>query len=180
MPLKLNVGLSKKIGQPDYGSIGANCNVELEIEQSLLFHDLDGFHDKVRQAFVACNQAVKDELYRQQQPAGERAAAPNGSNGNGHTVNGNGQSRLRANSQRPRRDNTRAATASQVRAIEAITKRRNINLEEILWNDFGYSQPGELSITEASKLIDELKAPANGQTNGHSNGQGNGHPGGER
>jgi hypothetical protein len=170
VPLKLNVGLSKKIGQPDYGSIGANCQIELEIEQSLLFNDLDGFHDKVRQAFVACNQAVKDELYRQQQSASERAAAPNGSNGNSHAQNGNGQGRLPANNQRPRRDNIRAATASQVRAIEAIAKRRNLQLDEILWNDFGYSQPGELSITEASKLIDDLKASANGQPNGQSNG----------
>jgi hypothetical protein len=64
MPLKLNVGLTKKIGQPNYGSLGASCHLEIELEQSLLFADLDGFHERVRSTFIACRQAVFDELAR--------------------------------------------------------------------------------------------------------------------
>ena len=64
MPMKLSIGLSKKIGLPDYGSLGASCNVELELDQALIGSDLDGFHDRVRRTFVACRQAVDDELAR--------------------------------------------------------------------------------------------------------------------
>ncbi|MHB1038188.1 MAG: hypothetical protein ACYC0Y_26485, partial [Pirellulales bacterium] len=62
--LKLNVGVCKKVGQPDYGSLGATCNVELELDQALLTGDLDLFQERVRQAYVACTQAVNDELAR--------------------------------------------------------------------------------------------------------------------
>ena len=64
MPLKLSVGLSKKVGQPAYGSLGASCHVEVDLETALVFEDLDGFQQRVRQVYVACNQAVNDELAR--------------------------------------------------------------------------------------------------------------------
>src|SRR5882757_6582107 len=76
MPLKLSVGLSRKVGQPDYGSLGASCGVEVELDPTLLRDDLDGFHASVRDAFVACRQAVNDELSRLGSPTGGRPPAP--------------------------------------------------------------------------------------------------------
>ena len=61
--LRLNVGTNRKIGQPDYGSAGASCNLELELDTTL-FQDLDGLQQVVRRAYAACNQAVNDELAR--------------------------------------------------------------------------------------------------------------------
>ena len=141
MPLKVSVGLSKKIGLPDYGSLGASCHVEVELDQSLLASDLDGFHSKVKQAFVACRQAVQDELSRHQdaQPAAGQH------NGNGHT---NGQ----------RRTQVRKATSSQVRALEAISHKLQLDLAKWLQQRYGLRLASDLTITQASESIDALKA----------------------
>ena len=64
MPLKLNVGLSQKLGMPNYGSLGASCHVEVELDAQILQQDLDRFHCHVRNAFDACRQAVIEELTR--------------------------------------------------------------------------------------------------------------------
>ena len=82
MPLKVNVGLSKEIGLPDLGSLGASCSIEVQLDQELLFQDLDGLHDNITHTFAACRQAVETELYREQSGNGQQ-------NGNG-----NGQRRL--------------------------------------------------------------------------------------
>ena len=50
MPIKINVGLSRKIGLPEFGSLGASCNVEFEADQQLLQNDLDGFYQRVAEA----------------------------------------------------------------------------------------------------------------------------------
>jgi hypothetical protein len=65
MPLKLNLGLSKMIGLPHCGSLGASCSIELELDSSLLQGNLEGFHQQVRAVYVACAQSVQDELARQ-------------------------------------------------------------------------------------------------------------------
>jgi hypothetical protein len=68
MPLRLNLGISKKQGQPNYGSLGASCHVEVELDQSLLFDDVESLQERIMQAFDTCRAAVDDELARQQTP----------------------------------------------------------------------------------------------------------------
>jgi hypothetical protein len=66
MPLTLKLGTSKKIGLPAYSSLGASCNIEIELDQSLIFDDPAGFQRHVNRVFAICRQAVQEELAQQQ------------------------------------------------------------------------------------------------------------------
>ena len=166
MPLTLNIGLSKKIGLPDFGSLGASCHVEIELDGQLIQNDLEAFHRHVRQAYAACRQAVQEELARQEAGTAHAAANNGHSNANGSAANGSGNGHSSTNGQARRRDNPRPATASQVRAIEAIAKRQRLDLPLFLENRFRVHTAGELTLAEASALIDELKGAGNSRPQG--------------
>jgi hypothetical protein len=171
MPLRLNVGVSRKIGIPEYSSAGASCNVELELEARLLESDLDAFHEEVRKVYVACHQAVNDELARLQGQDEAAVAAQGRSNGdfsphvspengtggrNGSGACSNGtsnQTNIGA-----RRQPFKPATDSQVKAICAIARNRHADLKSLLHEEYGVNCADDLSLSQASALIDRLKA----------------------
>jgi hypothetical protein len=154
--LKLNVGTNRKIGQPDFGSAGASCNLELELDTGL-FQELEGLQQVVRRAYAACNQAVQDVLARisgdtcrntQPQEVIEVRTSP--------AISGTPVTRIPA-AQFTSQPSPRPATASQVKAIRAIAARRKIDLVGMLRERFGLKTADELGIRQASNLIDELK-----------------------
>lgn len=152
MPLKLNVGLSKKLGLPDYGSLGASCHVEVELDGTLLQQDLEGFHRHVRNAYVACAQAVNDELARYrgatQNEAVPAAVQPVHSNGDG---NGNGRHRASDKQLGYARQLAGQVRGLGVRRLETIANKM-------------FQKPlADLSSFEASSLIDTLKSIQEGR-----------------
>jgi hypothetical protein len=136
--MTLNVGLSRKVGEANYGSRGASVNLVLELEGSLIT-DPDRLRQSIRRLFGEAREAVEEELSR------------DGSNGHAdHTPAQNG-GRRQGNGHHPR-----PATQAQVKAIHAIARRQRIELAPLLGERFGCGQPGELSLQDASSLIDEL------------------------
>lgn len=158
MPLKLHVGVSRKVSLPDYGSVGASLSVEVEVDSTLLERDLDGFHARVRDVYVAAHQAVDDELVRLQGPVGiprEPSNSPPRPAPNGHAGGDGPTDRPVAGRSRPRRP----ATENQVRAIRSIASRQHADLDGLL-REYGVDRPEGLSIRQASELIDALKTAA--------------------
>ncbi len=161
MAVQVSVGLQKKVGLPEFGSYCASCHVEFEIDRSLLDHDLDGFHQKVSDAFVACNQAVNDQLAlanectttldKQNATAPARNLQPTSNKPNGHGGT-NGQ---------PQRPQIGTVTQSQLRAIHAISRRSSLDAASLLRERFKVDRAEALSIREASELIDQLKRGLN-------------------
>ena len=163
MPLRLNVGVSRKLGLPEYSSVGASCNVEVELDAGLLQNDLEGFHVQVRGAFIAAQQAVNEELGRlqaQAAPPVARIAQTNGRDGrNGTAIIPN---RTLARSDGARVRVTKPATPSQVKAIYAIARNQHADLEGLLSEEYGVGRPEDLALPEASEFIDRLRGVATG------------------
>ena len=82
MPMKLNVGLSRKVGEPNYGSRGASVNLELELDNSLV-EQPERLRDRIRQLYQLAKASVDEELHG----TGQQPAANNnhgGDHNNGH------------------------------------------------------------------------------------------------
>jgi len=153
MPTTVSVSWSRKAGLPDYGSVGATCHVDLELDGQILDGDLTRFRQHVQRAYAACREAVEDELAREgaADPPSQHSRHNGNANGNGHHgSNGNGYGNGR------RQSNGRGATQSQIRAITAIANRNRIDLTSYL-QQRGVYNVADLSIGDASSLIDELK-----------------------
>jgi hypothetical protein len=135
MPLKLNIAMSRKIGEPNYGSRGATVGLEMEVDSSLVDQPRQ-LHERIGRLFQLAKASIDHEL-------GCPSAAPN-------AEAGSSESRIKL------------ATANQIRAIHAIANRQNVDLIEELRSRFGVYRVEELTLHQASRLIDAIKSSANG------------------
>lgn len=173
MPLTLNVGWTKKVGLTDYGSLGASCHVEVELDGGLLQHDLDGFQQQARQAYAACRQAVLDELVRELASNAQTDDVPTYSATSGRartTARTNGRAATKG------RDNSRSAQGNAANGHRATSKQLDYarqladQIDGLGVRKLGrlvdhlYQKPlADLSSLEASGLIDVLKDLKSGE-----------------
>jgi hypothetical protein len=178
MPLKANIGVTRKVSDNQYGSRGASVNLEVELDSGLI-NDPERFHERIRQVFRLAQQAIDEELTRQQgngtasqQTNGAtngHAAQPsqngNGTNGNGngHATNGNGQSTngngRNGHTATPATEKQLGYAKQLAKGIQGLGIRRLENLAEKM---FGRPLVG-LTTLDASGLIDTLKALKEGR-----------------
>lgn len=157
---------------PNFSSLGADCHLEIEIEPALL-DNTETFQERARNVFASCQQAVDDQLRRQRAISTQTTIAgfefdyaepfPSHPCKNGSTDLFGGHSAPVAIHNGCPNDGNRVgplATVSQARAIRAIARRKKVDLDQILNQRFRITRPDELSIRDASCLIDELNAPS--------------------
>ncbi|MCA9310231.1 MAG: hypothetical protein KDA21_03440 [Phycisphaerales bacterium] len=145
MPLTINVGLSRKRSE-NYQSEGVSINVTAELDQALLTQPRrlqEEIGALYRQAEQALDQRTGRETVRDMDrpPRHHNRVSAARENGNGSTH--------------------RPATTSQIRALRAITKRIQLDLEQECRDEFGCG-PDQLDIQQASQLIDMLKVQRGG------------------
>jgi hypothetical protein len=159
--LKLNAGFSRKVGEPNYGSRGASVNVELELESNLV-GDPDGLTARIKSLFDLARRSVDEELNNHQAQAEPSDSSQQNSrrhtsetSENNKPTGGNGN------------QSVRYATASQARAIRAICNRQGVDPVRLANERYRVNDLEELTLREASSLIDELKAaPRRGKNGG--------------
>ena len=137
MPLSINVGLSQKASK-DYQSTGVSINVAAELDQALLARP-DQLQRQIGDLYAQAHQTLDGQMHRlagTETPPARSTARTNGANGNGRS--------------------SAPMTASQRRAILAIAKRWDINVEYECRERFATALD-ELSVRQASDLIDHLK-----------------------
>ena len=155
MSIKINVGISKKIGLPDYGSAGSHCNIEIEADNSVL-NDAEQFLQRVQDAYELARQSVEQELAHHR--PGSHA--------------GNAQSRAEPQQQRQeyRNDDSRSDNNSGGNRYIASTKQQNFiaslvkAVKGLNWqtldrycNSKWGTNTSQLSPKQASELIDDLQ-----------------------
>jgi len=168
MTIKINVGVNKKIGLPDYGSAGGHCNIEIEADNSIL-DNADQFLQRVKDAYEVARQSVEEELsHHRPDNATSQTRSVSQSNANATTEpqreyrNSNaggysGGGNTGAN---------RTASPKQQQFIASLVK----GIKGLNWNtldrycsvQFG-KNTSQLTPKEASALIEDLKAAKSGE-----------------
>ena len=92
MPLKLNIAISRKVGERNYGSRGATVGLEMEVDSSLVDQPRE-LHQRINRLFRLAKASVDRELAANVDTSNRAVAAASGA---------------------------RRATANQVRALHAI------------------------------------------------------------
>jgi hypothetical protein len=125
MAMKISVGLQKKVGQPNFGSLGASCHVEFEIDPSLVESNMDGFHNKVNGAFLACRHAVNAQLRQQESVRAVEAATAI-------------QKQLpeRQPDRRPEPQRGGTVTPNQLKAIYVLARRNRLDPQKLVHDQF--------------------------------------------
>ena len=143
--LKLNVGLNRKVGEPNYGSRGGSVNMEVELDNSLM-QEPERLRETVSRLFAMVRQSLEMEL---------GADSDCGRSGNAQVavVRPEKQTLQEAlNAQ------GRQATAKQLSFLQNLARTQRRNLEQECEQAY-QTLPERLTSKQASQLIEKWRTP---------------------
>ena len=139
--IKLSANLSKKvpIGDVPYSSQQFGAAMEIEVSDSA---SPDEITKRLKMLYDMLSRSVDDQIASSNNPAAEEPQSQS------------------APDAFPSRSNNGHASLAQVKAIFAIAKERGVGrdgLTNTLRRDFGVDKPEDLTVRQASEVIDRLK-----------------------
>jgi hypothetical protein len=144
MSVKINVGVNKKIGLPDYGSAGSHCEIELEMDYAAMLNP-ETFRERVQNAYRLCRESVESELAAHRPKDNRPTTMPKTEY---------------SHSPPERNENRYPVSEKQLDFIGKLTKAiRGLSvqkLDDYCQKTFG-KVTSQLSAKEGSQLIDALK-----------------------
>lgn len=150
MPIKLNVGLAQTVGDASNGSHGANISLEIELDSSLV-NEPTKLKDRIKQLFALVRTSLTDELKGESTTNSQTDAKPIQPATNGKAHNG-------------RSNGARLATPPQVKKIQSLIEEQKLDLDTVLRERCQVQRLEDLSVRQASDLIDVLKVPLHPQS----------------
>ncbi len=130
--IRLNVGFSRKVGEPDFGSRGASVNLDIELADAAIDAPQE-LQASIRRLYALAREAVAEELQHSRNDTAE-SRKQGGNNGSAPGP----------------------MTMAQRKAIEAIARDMGIDPSAEIHRRFGLDME-QLSLAQASEAIDHLK-----------------------
>jgi hypothetical protein len=152
--IKISANLSKKVPLPgiDYSSQQFGAAMEIEISDT---DRPDAIKQRIQEVYALLSQTVDEQITTSTAIARSQLPPPRQQNTASTPQNGRRYQNGRSNG-RPV-----MATEAQQRALFAIAKQMNLDLNPILAS-YNATDASQLTVRDASALIDDLKSQQNG------------------
>lgn len=141
--LKLNVGLNRKVGEPNYGSRGGSVNMEVELDNSLM-QEPERLRETVSRLFAMVRQSLEQELVAESPAIKTDQSVQVSVKAEGQTL------------QDVLNSNARLVTGKQLSFLQNLARVQRRNLEKECEQAFQAS-PERLTSKQASQLIEKWR-----------------------
>jgi len=154
--IRLSANLSKKVPLPgvQFSSQQYGAAMEIEVGDG---DKPEAIKERIRELYSMLSNAIDEQIGGASAGQNIPTLPPSDTaprNGNGHSQTNGRAGRATGNGRRV------TATEAQCRAIHAICKSQGVDVNTIL-PDYNVVRVEDLNVRDASRLIDELKAPQN-------------------